>query len=73
MQQSTPFANIAITGVAIVLAFLAAGVALTITGHGDSGGILIGAAVGAAGGTTATTAVVHQSNGFPAPDPPKIP
>lgn len=62
MNTSTPFASIALTGLVLVLAFLAAGVALIITGHADSGGILIGAAVGAAGGTTATTAVVHSAN-----------
>lgn len=72
-MSSTPFANIAITGGVLVALLLVAGVILILAGHDETGNNLVSIAIGAFAGTAATTGVVHQSNGFPAPDPPKVP
>ena len=43
-MQSTPFKNIALTGIILIALFLIAGVWLTVAGYTDVGGPLIGTA-----------------------------
>ena len=56
-----PLARIGIVGAILVIAFLAAGVACTITNHPDQANLLLGAAGGALAGTASTTVVVQQA------------
>jgi len=67
-----PVQKITIVMAILVVAFLGAGVALAIAGHNDQANICFGVAVGAVGGSGATTVVVAQNgtNGKTPPAPP---
>lgn len=79
MAEGFPLQRVAITNLVLIIAFLATGVILSITGHADQSNAAFGTATGLAIGGGATSVVINAAlkNGTvetpttSTPEPPK--